>query len=221
MKKIIQRVLHPFYKRYHFWYHSKPRKFKYKDVYTIIQPGVFSPKHTISTTVFLDFIASLELNNKSLLELGCGSGIISLHSAFKGAKVTASDINETALKSLSEVSNSQGLKITTIYSDFFNNLPNSSFDYILINPPYYPKAPESIAESAWFCGLDFEYFEQLFIDLGKPNLTNSIIYMILSDACDFQNIQKIANKNGLSLKQVHIRKLTFETNFIFQVTLLK
>ena len=61
---------------------------------------MFPPHYTISTKILLDYISNLDLKNKTLLELGCGSGIISLFAASKGALVTASDINKKALKAL-------------------------------------------------------------------------------------------------------------------------
>ena len=215
MKKTIHKILHPFYKKYHFWYHSKPRKYVFKDVYTVVQPGVFSPKNTVSTKVFLDFISGLNVNQKQVLELGCGSGIISIFSAKKGANVTASDINKTALKSLNKTAIQQGLTIKTVYSNLFENLNKDQFDFIFINPPYYPKQPKNEEEKAWFCGEDFEYFENLFHQLVGLDTNKASAMMILSDACEIEMIQKIAKKNGFRLMQKHQIELTFEINTIY------
>ena len=220
MKKLIQKIIHPFYKKYHFWYHNKPRKYVFKDVYTIIQPGVFSPKNTVSTKVFLDYILGLDLSQKRVLELGCGSGIISLLAAHKGSIVTASEINKTALASLQKVSEKQGLEIQTIFSNLFENLQKSEFEYIFINPPYYPKQPKDVSESAWFCGENFEYFDNLFDQLKGLNTKKTAVLMILSNACELEMIQKIARKNGFELMLKHEVKLTFEVNAIYELKAL-
>ena len=47
----------------------------------------------------------------------------------------------------------------------FDKIEKVNFDYIVINPPYFPKNPKSEKEFAWFCGSDFEYFKKLFSQL--------------------------------------------------------
>ncbi|MFT6322669.1 MAG: release factor glutamine methyltransferase [Halieaceae bacterium] len=217
MKKIIQKIIHPFYKGYHFWFHRKPRKYAFKDVYTIIQPGVFSPKHTVSTKVFLDYISTLPLQYKMVFELGCGSGIIALQCAKMEAHVTASDINQTALDSLKEVAEKQGLKIVTVYSNILDDFTASNFDYIFINPPFFPRKAANVTEKAWFCGEKFEFFEEMFSQLSLFNLDHTQVLMILSDACDMNRLNIIADKNHLCMKTVYSLQLTFEKDTIYRI----
>ena len=84
-----------------------------------VHPGVFPPHLTFSTKILLDFIKDIELKNKTFLELGCGSGIISLYAAKKNAIVTATDINETALEYLKKNAHKNNLFVTVQYSDLF------------------------------------------------------------------------------------------------------
>lgn len=221
MKKKIQKLIHPFYKRYHFWYHRKPRKYNYGQVYTIVQPGVFSPKNTVSTKVFLDFISDLDLEHKKVLELGCGSGIISVLAASRKAKVWASDINKIAVKSLNEVQKEQALNINVVHSDLFDAVPEVAFDYIFINPPYYPRKPNSIEEQAWFCGAEFEFFKRLFHQISNRLESKTKVLMILSDACDLNMIKNLAQENDLNWNEVFTKPLTFEVNSIYQLQKLK
>ena len=150
MRKIVKRITHPFLKLGLNVYYSKPRDFAYDGIKIKIHPDVFPPQMTFSTKILLDFISGMDLENKSLLELGCGSGIISLLAAQKGALVTASDINQTALDFLDDNASKNKLTVKTVYSDLFQNLKNQKFDYIIINPPYYPRKPKNIKEEAWF-----------------------------------------------------------------------
>ena len=217
MKKIFRKLTHPFYKKYHFWYHRKPRKYIYKNVYTIVQPSVFSPINTISTRILLDFIDTLELKNKTVLELGCGSGIISVFSASKNGYVTASDINECAINSLSNAAMKQGFSIKTLISDLFKNIDTPNFDFIFINPPYYPKKPKNIEDQAWFCGENFEYFQELFAQLPSRLSDSTSCFMILSEDCDINSIKEIAAKNKLSLDLTLKKTNRLEVNFIFKI----
>ena len=217
MKKFIQQLAHPFYKRFHFWYHRKARKYTFKNVYTIVQPGVFSPKNTLSTKVFLDYISTLDITSKRVLELGCGSGIISVFAASQNAVVTASDINQIALDSLKKVSTAQNLKINPVFSDLLDEIEPTQFDYIFINPPYYPKNPSNLTEKAWFCGENFEFFEKLFFQLKQKKPAQTTVLMILSDACDIIKLDGIAKNNALKFNPVFSIELTFESNTIYQI----
>lgn len=82
----------------------------------------------------------MPLKGKKFLELGCGSGLISIAAAKKGARVTASDINPVAVEFLVKNSEENKVEIEVIESDLFNDIPKQPFDIIAINPPYYKKA---------------------------------------------------------------------------------
>src|SRR5690349_10739303 len=82
------------------WYLSKPRKFTYQNIETTILPDVFHPGFFHSTKMLLEFLDHQDVHGKQFLELGCGSGIISVSAALKGAQVTASDINPKAVENV-------------------------------------------------------------------------------------------------------------------------
>jgi len=219
MIPLLKKITDPFYKRYHFWYHKKPRKYTYKKVWTIVQSTVFSPIHTQSTKILLDYLSTLTLKNKSLLELGCGSGIIALFCAYSKAIVTATDINKTAIKSLKKTALYQNLNIKCIASDLFKNISKFNFDYIIINPPFYPKDTNNIAEKAWYCGTDFGYFKRLFKHLPNHISKNTTVLMILSKDCQLQTIFTIAYQNNLTFKELHSVKWFYGSHTIYNITL--
>jgi len=186
MRAFLKKISHPFLKFGLGLYYSKPRKFTYDGISIKVHPNVFPPQLTFSTKILLDFVNELDLENKTFLELGCGSGIISLLAAKMKALVTATDINQTALDYLETNSQKNNLKVKSVYSDLFQNIENKNFDYIIINPPYYPKQPKNSKEQAWFCGEHFEYFEQLFLQLPNHLTVETSCFMILSEDCDLE-----------------------------------
>ncbi|WP_411767157.1 methyltransferase [Winogradskyella sp. A3E31] len=215
IRKLLKKLTHPFLKYGTQKYFSKARKYKYEGIEVMVMPGVFPPHYTLSTKILLDYLKQLDLKNKTVLELGCGSGIISLFAASKEAIVTASDINTVALEALDEASEKNRLQLEIINSDFFNNIANQSFDYVMINPPYYPKKPKNIKEQAWFCGEDFEYFKTLFKQLSQRQ--DKTVLMILSQDCDIDTIKNIASKHQFQLEIEYEHSTLGERNFIFRL----
>lgn len=220
MRNFLKKISHPFLKLGYQIYYHKPRTFCYEGICIQVHPDVFPPNLTLSTKILLNFLCEKELENKSFLELGCGSGIISLLAAKKGAKVTATDINTTALTFLTENAKKNNLELEIIESDLFKALTDRTFDCIVINPPYYPKNPKNSKEKAWFCGEHFEYFEALFPQLKKHLIATNETFMILSEDCELEKIKAIASKSGIAFSMIVEKKVVGEKNYIFSLTSL-
>ncbi len=73
--------------------------------------------------------------SQSILEMGTGSGIIALHCAKLGCKVTAADISENSLDCAKNNAKINGLDVQFIQSDLFSNI-TGKYDMIIFNPPY-------------------------------------------------------------------------------------
>lgn len=217
MRSFIKKILFPFLNS---WYKIKSRrvvKYSKHGINLKVYPSVFHPGFFLSTNIFIEFISELNLKNKRALELGAGSGMISFYMSKKGAKVTASDINDAALKGLIENSKTNNLHINVVKSNLFDKVSPNDFDYIIINPPYYPKAPKNIQEIAFYCGKDFEYFNKLFSQLKKFPIIKNNIYMILSEDCEISQIKTIANKESIDMKLIRKKKKMGEQNYIFKI----
>ena len=217
MKAIIKRIVSPLLQRASRVYLAKARKYSYKNISVLVEPTVFPPFITISTKLLLEFVEMLPLKDKTFLELGCGCGIISILAAQKGAKVTSTDINQIALDALQKNAAKNYVFLAILHSDLFENLYGKSFDFIVINPPYYPKTPQNIAENAWFCGENFEYFEDLFKPLPTFLYSKNRTFMILSEDCEIEKIKAIALKNEMAFELASERKVLAEKNFIFRI----
>lgn len=183
-----------------------------------LHPSVFHPGLFFSTNILVDFVLSKDIIGKDVLELGAGSGLISLKLAEKGAHSYASDINPEAIESINKSAIHNNLRVTTIHSNLFDNIKKDDFDFILINPPYFPKTPKNDREKAFYCGANFEYFHKLFAQLPLYMLVNNSIFMILTDDCDLQQINKIASSQNLKMEVVQEKKKWGEKNLIFKIS---
>ncbi len=198
-------------------YLSKTRAYRYRDIRLAIAPEVFHPGFFFSTKFLLQYISKLPLAGKKFLELGCGSGLISMAAAKQSALVTASDINPVAVEFLKMNSRDNKTEMTVIQSDLFGNIPKQSFDIIAINPPYYKKEPVTAKDHAWFCGENGEYFSRLFCELAGYINTNTEVLMVINEQCDREMINGFAKKNGFALQEVYGKKNMLEQLFIFKI----
>ena len=192
--------------------------YRYGDIRLEIPPQVFHPGFFFSTRLLLRYISALSLEGERFLELGAGSGLISIYAAKNGATVTATDINPVAVECLRTNSDQNNVKLEIILSDLFANIPEQSFDIIAINPPYYKKQPQTMADHAWYCGEDGEYFQQLFAKLGKYIHNNSIVLMVLSEECDIKMISEIASGHNFYMQKKFTKKSAWEYLYIYQIT---
>ncbi|MCK5024119.1 MAG: methyltransferase [Thermoplasmata archaeon] len=92
---------------------------------------VYSP----SDDTFLMLSAILPRTGQSILEMGTGSGIIAMHCAKAGCKVTAADISEKALNCARNNARLNGINIQFVQSNLFSSI-EEKFDMIIFNPPY-------------------------------------------------------------------------------------
>jgi release factor glutamine methyltransferase len=217
MKTAIKHIVAHTYRPLLVRYLSKTRIYRYGDIRLEIPPQVFHPGFFFSTKLLLNYIKRFELQGKTFLEPGCGSGLISIYAAKKGGRVTSTDINPVAIKYIEKNANKNGVELNVILSDLFQNIPLQTFDLIAINPPFYKKQPHTEIEFAWFCGENGEYFAELFGGLNTYMHENSEVLMILFEDCDFEMISNMASKNGFDLHCVYTRKNLLEKNFIYKI----
>ena len=217
MKTVIRHIVAHTYKPLLVKYLSKTRVYKYKDIRLDISPQVFHPGFFFSTQLLLQYISKLPLQEKNFLELGCGSGLISIVAAKKEARVTATDINPVAVELLQKNSRQNKVEIRIIQSDLFQDIPEQQFDIIAINPPYYKKKPVTAQDHAWFCGENGEYFSALFDTIDNYVHNDTEILMVLFEGCDMEMITGFAAKNGFVLNCVYTKKNMLEKNFIFRI----
>jgi release factor glutamine methyltransferase len=217
MRRVFKYIASRTYKPLLVTYLASTRLYWYKGIRLEIPPEVFHPAFFFSTKFLLKHLLTIRVEDKSFLELGAGSGLISFAVARKGANVTATDINQTAIRYLQKNSRFNQTGITVVESDLFDSLPQQVFDIIAINPPYYKKQPLTERDHAWYCGENGEYFQRLFADLARFIDHKSDVFMVLSDGCDLSMIKTAAVANHFTMKVSKKKKNLLEEQYIFRI----
>lgn len=188
----------------------------------IVPPTVFHPKLYFTSKYMGEYLGSLDLRSRQVLEIGCGSGILSLVSASRGAKVSAIDINpESARATLANARrNTLEGSISVWCGDLFASIrPQAKFDAILLNPPFYKGVPRTVAEEAWYGGDDFEFMKR-FIDGALAHLSISgKILMVLSSDAGVEQIIGLFRVKGFTMRCAARKEALFERLYIYEATL--
>lgn len=157
---------------------------------------------------------------QSFLEVGSGTGILAIHAAKKGAKVTACDINPRAVECTRRNAAKNNVRIQVITSDLFGGI-QGEFDAIAFNPPYLPGKAASTAwiEKAWTGGEEGGEVATRFLEEAWRHLApGGAVYLILSSIGGLTSVLKSA-KERYESEMLEEKRMFFESIFAFRFRL--
>lgn len=160
----------------------------------------------------------VDVKNKSVLDVGTGSGIQAINAVKQGAlKVIGIDINPYAVecaKINSELNEIDSKKLFFKTGDLFKNI-DEKFDVILFNAPYLPTSDEEKLEKylnyAFDGGKDGREVLDKFLDEVANYLKkDGIIQILQSSLTDGNKTIEKMEKLGFVAKQTGSLKFSFE-----------
>lgn len=154
-RRVCRRLFHRVYHPYALRQIAKPVT-TLRGLTLLTDPEVFHPVHFLSTPVFVDYLATLDVAGKRLLDMGTGSGTVGIFAARRGARVTACDINPRAVALARDNARRNGAEMEILESDLFSSLGGRMFDLICFNLPFWRGQPATPFEAALFGGPGFE-----------------------------------------------------------------
>ncbi len=155
--------------------------------------------------------------HESVLEIGCGSGVVSIHCARNGAHVTCGDINPKAVEITRSNAERNGVVLTAIETNLFSNI-NDRFDTIIFNLPYLPVDDEGLLAKAWSGGTDgTEPLERLIKDAPDHLNPDGRLILVVSSLMNQEKMSDIFREHRV--KHISELHLFFEKLEVLEVRL--
>jgi release factor glutamine methyltransferase len=141
-------------------------------------------------------------SGKNVLEVGCGSGIITLHAAMKSGHVTAIDVSPDAIENTRVNLAAQGAENVTVYvSDCFASV-SGEYDVVISNPPWMGLQLGD-PNKQWASSVTL--IPSLFRDSGRF-LVDGGLLVITCPAAAKERLLELAKQNGFELVSTHPRE---------------
>ncbi|MSS74312.1 methyltransferase domain-containing protein [Candidatus Pacearchaeota archaeon] len=165
----------------------------------------------------LESIISKYVKNKSVIEIGAGSGILSKKAKEQGAKsIVAVDINPDSINLLKK-EKLKGIKL--IQSDLFKKV-KGKFDLIICNPPYLPEDKQEDNESSKITtgGKIGDEFILRFLTQSVNHINKEgIILLLVSSLTPKKRIVTLLKKLKLKKTTIATKKLFFEILEVWEI----
>ena len=173
--------------------------------------GVYEPAE--DSWLMINYIPELK---GSVLEIGCGTGIISIHLADKGVKITAVDLNPKAVAATRFNSLKNGVEFEVLEGDLFGPVMGQRFGTIVCNPPYLPQSDDryedpdlSLAVEGGSDGTAF--ISRLLAEARHYLEVGGSIYLVISSRMD--NLETNWEREPIHHEKFFFERLTLERFF--------
>lgn len=149
------------------------------DFATVFRPSVIG-------RLFVEELSRLDLYGRTLLDLGCGTGLLGIAAAKFGAKSTCTDINPVAVSTAQANGKRNGVTIEGVVSNGFENLQSCTYDVIVANCPLLPKTLTSTQNAPYNDGGQGRgLFDSLIVE-GRNFLNDG--GLVLTSCCEFVDL---------------------------------
>jgi release factor glutamine methyltransferase len=185
-----------------------------------VRPTVFHPRYFISSERFAEFIDTLDLNGKQVIDVGTGTGILAIAAARAGAeRVIATDINPNAALSVPENArgNEVGDRVTAVCMNLLSGLVAAPlFDVIVANVPKHAQEPRDLADRGWHGGTSHRDITPLFDQAYERLKPNGQLYVMFSSHSDLDLIDKVIKRAGFKFRIAKKYSIFIDTFVLYE-----
>ena len=219
-RRVLRRVIH-FFSYHLILARRSTRVVRAAGFHLTVRPTVFHPRYFISSECFAQFIDSLDLRGKQVIDVGTGSGILALAAARAGAqKVFAADINPNAALNAAENGRANGLgdRVTAVCTNLLSALaPRPLFDVILSSPPKHAGEPRNLADRGWHAGPAYRDIAALFDQARERLKPGGRLYVMVSSDSDLDLFSRLIVAAGFRARLAHEHSILIESLIIYEL----
>ena len=188
-------------------------KFYHDGIELDVPEMVYYPRE--DSLLIAKVLENTDVKGKTVLEIGCGSGFLSVLLAKKGASVTAVDISEEAVETTKTNAETNGTKITILKSDLFSSV-GGKFGLIVFNPPYLP-VEEGETDFTYAGGLSGRETIERFVSDAKDHLLpNGTVLIVISSLTGEKETTNLFEKEGMKSRVVAREKIPWEELIVLE-----
>lgn len=154
-----------------------------------------------------------------VLEIGCGSGVVSIHCALNGCEVACGDINPKAVELAARNAGYAGVEINARETDVYSNV-EGVYDVIVFNLPYLPVDEEGLLAKAWSGGPDgLGPLPELLAGIPEHLAEGGKVVVVVSSLMDTAELWDLLEP--YSVDKVGELKLFFEKLSVIEIAPLR
>lgn len=179
--------------------HTEPYDVEVAGRRIMVLPGVWSPAYDWSSLFYIENFP--DVNGRSFLEVGSGTGVISVFAGLNGAaRIVAVDVNEAAVRNSAFNFERFGLKNAVAFvSDGFSGI-NEKFDVVTWNAPYHGSRPHDMLERG--CADEgYRDIRAFFRDVESHLTPGGLVVFGFSESGDLPLIETLIAEAGFRIKQ--------------------
>lgn len=186
----------------------------------VVLPEVFNPVLFRGGELLARTIAThplFAIPDLRVLDMGCGSGVVAVAAARRGARATAVDINPAAVRCtrINALLNSVEDRVEARTGDLFAPVAGERFDLIVFNPPFFRGRPKSALDHAW---RGDDVFERFASGLGQHLTMGGQAWVLLSTDGAGAELLALLESHGFALDVVAAQRWANEIMTIYQAT---
>ncbi|MCX8182945.1 MAG: methyltransferase [Crenarchaeota archaeon] len=166
----------------------------------------------------LDAVEKVEA--KRILEIGCGSGIVSLALACRNIEVVAVDISMEACRNT--LTNFKRNRLQGVVHVVNGDLAAAfrdgvGFDIVVSNPPYLPVEQSSSEHLSWAAGKDASFSRRLLENVLPLMSDTCMLFLVQSSLSDLDGLKRTLEEKGFMVEEASCRSFFFEKIILFKI----
>lgn len=191
------------------------------DLDIVVYEGVYAPAE--DSYLLID---SIEIDDSdSVLEIGCGSGVVTTAIARVASRVVATDISQLALRNTKRnlKANAEKCNWSLLQADLLSPLRRAhDFSVIVFNPPYLPQDAERTAlDNAFIGGESGIELTTGFLKQAKQRIgEGDTVYTIASSIADVDGLLRYIGELDLQYEVIKRKRMFFEELLLLKITLI-